>query len=199
LSETLNLGATNVLEVEYQDNVSRNSVGENIDFDTLTPLIEANANVLVRCPWLDNEAVILSTASIAYSDRVALITHENINEVASVMRELLADPVIDTEDLDEQNHLVEEDEQDNTYAQIDEIIQASNTEAKVQETRKDLSSNDDEKPLKIVAEVAMPLGEIVTEVVEPFKPEGYSGELGKTATILNAVKQRPEHPGSSNK
>jgi hypothetical protein len=194
LSETLNLGATNVLEVEYQDNVSHNSVGENIDFDTLTPLIEANANVLVRCPWLDNEAVILSTASIAYSDRVALITHKNINEVASVMRELLADPVIDTEDLDEQNHLVEEDEQDNTYAQIDEIIQASNTEAKVQETRKDLSSNNDEKPLKIVAEVAMPLGEIVNKVVEPFKPEGNSGELGKTATILNTVKQRPERP-----
>jgi hypothetical protein len=193
LSETLNLGATNVLEAEFNDNASYNSVGENIDFDTLTPLIEANANVLVRCPWLDNELVTLSTASIAYSDRVALITHENINVVASVMQELLANPVIQTEVFDEHSQPADKDEQDNTFVQIDEVNQVINTETVEQVIHHDLSGNNDEKPMNIDAEVAAPLGEIANEVIEISDTVDNTSTSAETVTLLKSVKQKSEH------
>jgi hypothetical protein len=90
-------------ETANHNNESRNSVGKNIEDDPLTSLIEANAQVLVRCPWMNGEIVTLSAAVLTYSDKVTLITAENIHTVASVMLGLLANPVEETEEQQEKD------------------------------------------------------------------------------------------------
>jgi hypothetical protein len=202
LSETLSLNATNVLEVEYQDNASRNSVGENIDGDTLTPLIEANANVLVRCPWLDDEVVALSSAVLAYSEKITLITQENINLVASVMRDLLADSVIEPEDLqeleqpvEEVNQIsitVEEDGKYNTLVHAEEIKQTDNTEIEAQGIQNDLNNNDDQKQPKVEAAVAILVEAVTNESGRPSKSENQTAAEAEPAKILNTVKEKSE-------
>jgi hypothetical protein len=123
--ETIN-GATNVLERDDQTDALRNSAGENLKNDSLTDLVRANADVLVRCPWLDNAVVTFSTASIAYSEKVALITAENIHIVASIMGGLLANRVIETEEPAEEDEPEEEE-----LIQAEEADQKINTKKEV--------------------------------------------------------------------
>lgn len=93
-------------ELDDQNGESRNSVGENIDDDPLTSYIASNATELVECPWLDNSVVTLSTAALAYSEKVALITAENIHVVASILQGLRR--VKKTEETEEGNEAEEE-------------------------------------------------------------------------------------------
>jgi hypothetical protein len=102
LHETLSYEAANIAESVELDSASYNSVGKNIDGDPLTPLIEASAGVLVKCPWLNNEVVTLSVAVLTYSENVSLITADNIHIVASLMSDLLANRVNEAEELQEE-------------------------------------------------------------------------------------------------
>lgn len=101
--------SASVSETENQNSESLNAVGLNIESDPLTPLIEAHASDPVKCPWLNDEVVTLSAAVLAYSEKVALITEENIHAVAAVMLDLLANRLEETEEPEEENESEEEE------------------------------------------------------------------------------------------
>jgi hypothetical protein len=145
---------------------SNSSVGEIIQNDPLTPLIEANAQMLVRCPWMDNESVTLSAAVIAYSERVALITAENIHIVASKMSELLANPVIETEQLQEETARLENEqsvkaeeefkiEEKGTVQikEVDKLKEEKPTKAKDTAPKKTFAEKNEEDQVKSIAVV----------------------------------------------
>ncbi len=131
-----------VLQAKKQSSEYRNSVGKAIEDDPLTPLIEANADVLVRCPWMSDQTVTLSEAVIAYSEEVALITTENIHTVASVMLELLAARTDEAEESPEENEPPEEEE-------VKPVAKDSATEEDRQESKVEPVPQNEEKNTEI--------------------------------------------------
>ncbi len=138
MSESISYGTTSVIEVEDQSNVSDNFDVETIDEwgGELTALVAENADVLVRCPWLNDAEVTLSAAMNAYK-YPANMTAEDEPFLISVVLQLLANRVKETE------VQVEEDDPEEPE-QVEEVDQESNnkTEAQVVQASSDKDDTD---------------------------------------------------------
>jgi len=138
LSESISYGTTSVIGVEDQSNVSDNFDVETIDEwgGELTALVAENADVLVRCPWLNDAEVTLSAAMNAYK-YPANMTAEDEPFLISVVLQLLANRVKETE------VQVEEDDPEEPE-QVEEVDQESNnkTEAQVVQASSDKDDTD---------------------------------------------------------
>jgi hypothetical protein len=110
LSETVSFENIGTLEIEDQINLSGNFGSETYEREEsaedwggeLTALVTANAGVIVRCPWLGGSEVTLSEAMNTYSFP-ANLTEEDEPFLISVVCQLLANRVIEAEELKEED------------------------------------------------------------------------------------------------
>lgn len=157
--------ATSVLEAEYRIDVSENSDREagdkQWDIDNLTPLVRANAHVLVRCPWMNGEVVTLGTAMDNYQWNSEGTAPEDEPFLISIVYELLSNPVTETEEPEEDKPEEEEpvkaqkaDQKSKTETKADNEPKNSNTTKQPEQPQKEINET---KPLEVPVSTAATL------------------------------------------
>jgi hypothetical protein len=161
LSEIL-IEAAEAQETGYQSGECDSQASESVENRVaeldrvLTPLVSANAEAIVRCPWLGGAEVTLAEAMKAYPSPMI---EEDPHVLARIVKELLANPLTDTkEELDAEP---EEDQE--------ELEQQENTDKKDdrQPDKKSAQPNDvkPEETAKIKAQ-AEPAGSKATAAAQ---------------------------------
>lgn len=117
---------------EDQSDESDNSAYEKIDDTVLYNLVSANANVRVRCYWLQDRVMTLSEAMNAYHSK---ITDENMDMVIADALQLLANPVTETAELAEEDSPEEEEPE---QAEVQKVQEDSKVEDAERQSKKEI-------------------------------------------------------------
>ncbi len=195
MSENTSYGAMSVLETENQADAADNYVNETHDMqwtrDDLTPLVTANANVLVRCHWMQGAEMTLGDAMRSYPNW-SLITEENQDIAIAAVLELLANPVVEMEEPAEGSE-PEEDEHLNVEkesAKTEETSQKNDAKAEVQKVQGDSGRVDTEKRLKIKSDENKHLKPSVNKT-EKKNSNVRAAEAGAVANIIQSESNQP--------
>lgn len=180
----------------------------------LLTLVRANQDVIVICPWMDDAELTLATAMTTY-EYPPNLTAEDEPFLISVVNELLASRVIESEELEDTVVEVEAE----TEVEVDEELAADKNEAKLQEDeamppneperkivddkvfkkKVDLVATKKQHPVQHVVKVRQPEKPSAdTDTEEPSQPEAVIEIIpSKPATDVSTEQAHPSSPVAS--
>ncbi len=183
-----------VFEIENRIDLSDSNGVENINNEwgsELTGLVAANSDVIVRCPWLGGAEVTLSEAMYTYNYPPNL-TAKDEPFLISIVEGLLANRVLGTEELEDEDDLRGEEEPDKEESfKTEKAAKKSNEEAYTQKEQKKVSSIDAQRqPKKESVEIKL-LETSTTRAEKTAESKISDAAAVEGVAITNLVEKKP--------